>query len=299
MNLFDSLNYISFWIDNSFVFRGCGGYIFIFFVVLIGHKVMNRSTDNINYERANLGEDNEGENEIDRPRNFTAKQLSYFDGGKDEKTGEDKPVYLSVNGTVFDVSDGKNFYGPDGPYEKFSGRECGVALAKMSFDEECLDDLVGCKDLNFGEKDELEGWIEKFTYYRNYPIKGRLIDGKVLNSFASRTLTTNDLLKYTGGDGDKVPEGYAAAPIFIGVGDKVYDASFGGVEFYGPGGGYNRFAGRDISRALAKMSFDATDLESSSLVDLNEKQKKVLEDWIKTFEEKKQYPIVGHLVKSK
>ena len=50
------------------------------------------------------------------PRNFTMKQLSFFDGKKDEKSGEDKPVYLSVNGVVFDVTDGKDFYGPDGPY---------------------------------------------------------------------------------------------------------------------------------------------------------------------------------------
>ena len=32
------------------------------------------------------------------PRNFTRKQLSYFDGRLDEKSEEYKPVYLSVNG---------------------------------------------------------------------------------------------------------------------------------------------------------------------------------------------------------
>jgi membrane-associated progesterone receptor component len=54
------------------------------------------------------------EEEPEPPRNFTAKQLSYFDGDTDEKTGESKPIYMSVNGTVFDVSEGRNFYGPDG-----------------------------------------------------------------------------------------------------------------------------------------------------------------------------------------
>ena len=51
------------------------------------------------------------EEEPDPPRNFTAKQLRNFDGTKDV-SGDDKPVYLSVNGTVFDVSDGRDFYGP-------------------------------------------------------------------------------------------------------------------------------------------------------------------------------------------
>lgn len=59
------------------------------------------------------------------PRNFTQKQLREFDGTPD-KDGNDKPVYLSVNGIVFDMSKGRNFYGPGGPYEKFAGRECGV-----------------------------------------------------------------------------------------------------------------------------------------------------------------------------
>ena len=239
----------------------------------------------------------EDEKEPDPPRNFTAKQLSYFDGKKDPKTGDDKPVYLSVNGIVFDVSDGRNFYGPEGPYEAFAGHECGVALAKMSFDKAHLDDLPGCKNLNFGEKTELEGWVEKFQYYRNYPIKGRLVPDDSLSVLKDRILTVDDLAKHTGAKDEELPEGYATQPIYLGAGDKVYDVSFGGVEFYGPGCGYNRFAGRDASRALAKMSFEPQDLENTSVSDLEEKQKKVLADWIKTFEERKKYPVVGRLKK--
>ena len=239
----------------------------------------------------------DGKTDIDPPRNFTSKQLSHFDGKKDEKTGEDKPVYLSVHGIVFDVSDGRNFYGPDGPYEAFAGHECGVALAKMSFDAEHLDDLEGCEKLNSGEKMELEGWIEKFTYYRNYPIKGRLVPDAKLKELESRVLTKEDLAKATGESSQEVPNGYATAPIYVGAGDKVFDTSFGGAEFYGVGGGYNRFAGKDVSRALAKMSFDPSDIENSSVDDLEDKQKKVLADWIKTFEDRKGYPIVGRLKK--
>lgn len=66
----------------------------------------------------------------------------------------------------------------------------------------------------------------------------------------------------------------------------------------GAKGGYSRFAGRDISRALAKMSFSPEDLESSSVEDLDEKQKKILNDWVKTYEEKKCYPIIGRLGKT-
>jgi membrane-associated progesterone receptor component len=65
----------------------------------------------------------------------------------------------------------------------------------------------------------------------------------------------------------------------------------------GAGGGYNKFAGRDISRALAKMSFAPEDMQNTNVDDLEEKQRKVLDDWIQTFEVKKGYPIVGTLGK--
>lgn len=230
----------------------------------------------------------------DPPRNFTAKQLLHFDGTKEDRGDDMKPVYLSVQGIVFDVSDGRNFYGPDGPYEKFAGHECGVALAKMSFDTEHLDDLEGCETLKFGEKTELEGWIDKFSHYRPYPIKGRLVPASKLDE--NKEWTAAELSKYNG-ELDEIAEGFAAAPIYIGAGDKVYDVSFGGASFYGTGGPYNKFSGMNASRALAKMSLDEADLANTDTSDLEEKQLKVLADWIKTFEERKGYPCVGRLAK--
>jgi len=297
-------------------------FLVLVFAIVMAHQWLTTPSSGVS---PHLAKDDE-EEEPDPPRNFTVEQLKYFDGTKDEKTDDEKPVYLSVNGTVFDVTDGKDFYGPEGPYCNFAGRECGVALAKMSFDTEHLDDLEGCDSLPPSEKQELEGWIEKFTYYRPYPIKGRLVPDSILAPLKDRVLTKEDLAKNDGSDDDgeeeakeasgdndngkgktnttttttattKIPKGYATAPIYLGAGDKVFDVSFGGVLSYGPKGGYNRFAGKDASRALAKMSFDPEDLANTSVDDLEDKQKKILQDWIKTFEERKKYPIVGKLEK--
>jgi len=280
---------LSSWLDIKTGVGGALGYLIIIICAILGHAWINRtggsSSVEANYEK---------EETPDPPRNFTAAQLRYFDGTKYGKTDEDKPVYISVKGIVFDVSNGRDFYGPGGAYEMFAGHECGVALAKMSFDEKHIDDIAGCESLNFGEKTELDGWIEKFQYYRCYPIKGRLVPDSLIPS-ANRIISNDDIAK-NDGSGD-APKGYAAAPIYVGAGGKVFDVSFGGVNFYGPGSSYHRFAGVDASRALAKMSFDPIDTKNPDISDLSEKERKVLDDWIKTFEERKQYPCVGQLEK--
>lgn len=229
------------------------------------------------------------EEEPDPPRNFTLEQLHYFDGTKDERQ-HDKEVYLSLNGIVFDVSKGRDFYGPGGPYEKFAGHECGIALAKMSFDMEYIDNLKGCNELGFGERNELDNWISKFLDYRQYPIKGKLI---IDLPDPDRILTISDIEQNKGTG--VIPDGYAAAPIYIGAAGKVFDMSFGGITFYGHDGPYNKFAGRNASRALGKMSLDVIDLDNYSIDDFTEKETKIMNDWVKTFEERKKYPIVGKL----
>ncbi|KAL7560651.1 hypothetical protein ACA910_001335 [Epithemia clementina (nom. ined.)] len=282
---------ISHLVDGWIGGEGSLGYVVIMLIVVVGYSLTSSwivSDDKL------VGKNSaQKEGEDDPPRNFTVQQLRYFDGTKDPKTEKDKPVYLSVNGYVFDVSEGRDFYGPDGPYEKFAGRECGIALAKMSFDEEHLDNVEGCASLNLGEKNQLNEWYEKFKYYRPYPEKGRLVPDSALPD-PNRILSIDFLAQYSG-TATEIPEGYATAPVYIGAGDKVYDVSFGGLAHYGPGGPYHKFAGRDVGRALAKMSLDDEDIASRDTSDLDENQLATLKDWIKTFEERKGYPIVGRL----
>lgn len=61
-------------------------------------------------------------------RQFTPDKLAAHDG-----RDQDKPILLAVRGLVFDVSKGRDFYGPDGAYP-FSGKEVARALAKTSLD---------------------------------------------------------------------------------------------------------------------------------------------------------------------
>lgn len=80
-------------------------------------------------------------------------------------------------------------------------------------------------------------------------------------------------------------------PIYIAVKGRIFDVTTG-KSFYGPGGSYAMFAGKDASRALAKMSKNDEDV-IGSLDGLTEKEIGILDDWEKKFEAK--YPIVGTL----
>ena len=105
-----------------------------------------------------------------------------------------------------------------------------------------------------------------------------------------RTFTPPELLEYNG---------QAGKPIYFAVRGRVFDVT-PGANFYGPGGPYENFAGRDASRGLACGSFDASmlteDLEGEldTLGDLSDEQREALAGWEERFLEK--YAVVGELV---
>lgn len=71
---------------------------------------------------------------------YTPRTLAVHDGtGSGDEIGG--RILLAINGKVFDVTKGKNFYGPGGPYGNFAGRDASRGMAKQSFDLEMLTPL--------------------------------------------------------------------------------------------------------------------------------------------------------------
>lgn len=100
--------------------------------------------------------------------------------------------------------------------------------------------------------------------------------------------TPKSLAKYNGNDHPK---------IFMAVRGRVFDVSQG-ATFYGPGGPYENFAGRDASRGLAKNSFDLDvitplDKPIDLLDNLTADEIESLDNWEEHFENK--YKVVGSL----
>ncbi|XP_021592530.1 membrane steroid-binding protein 2 [Manihot esculenta] len=98
-------------------------------------------------------------------------------------------------------------------------------------------------------------------------------------------ITEEELKQYDGTDPKK--------PLLMAIKGQIYDISQSRM-FYGPGGPYALFAGKDASRALAKMSFEDKDL-TGDISGLGPFELESLQDWEYKFMSK--YVKVGTIKK--
>lgn len=92
-------------------------------------------------------------------------------------------------------------------------------------------------------------------------------------------VTEEELKAYDGSDPKK--------PLLMAIKGQIYDVTQSRM-FYGPGGPYALFAGKDASRALAKMSFEEKDL-TGDIEGLGPFELDALQDW--------EYKFMGKYVK--
>ncbi|KAI8979662.1 cytochrome b5-like heme/steroid binding domain-containing protein [Mycotypha africana] len=107
-------------------------------------------------------------------KNYTPLELVPFNGENGAR------ILMGVNGSVYDVTQGRNFYGPGGPYENFAGHDASRGLAKNSFDEEMMADPHGpidkLEDLTADEWESLREWEKLFA--GKYLLVGKLVENK-------------------------------------------------------------------------------------------------------------------------
>merc|ERR1712028_157215 len=81
------------------------------------------------------------------------------------------PILLGILGVVYDVSTGREFFGPTGPYRIYAGHDATYALASMSLKKSDLD--VFEYTLDEDDRQTLADWIEYFRV--KYGAIGRLV----------------------------------------------------------------------------------------------------------------------------
>jgi predicted heme/steroid binding protein len=193
-------------------------------------------------------------------RDFTSKQLRSFDGVSEPS------LYVAVDGQVYNVSSSSHF-GASGQYHCCVGKAITIG---------------NCPCMKEGERDVVTALAKEFE-----------VVGKLSEPLQRGAMKRADLKirRLNSKRSSRIHE-----EILVALHGKVYDVSYGGYYTYGPTGGYRAFAGKDITRALVKMSFAEEDVSNPSIVveELSPSEKESLDKWVKMFSTK--YPVVGTII---
>jgi len=115
---------------------------------------------------------------------FTSQELRAHDGSDPSGKGP----YLAFLGHVFDVSKGKEHYGPGGGYSFFAGRDASRAYVTGEFDEKGLsDDVMGL------ETDSYLGLEEWLTFYKSDYMQVGVLAGRYFDADGEPTEYTRQV----------------------------------------------------------------------------------------------------------
>lgn len=95
------------------------------------------------------------------------------------------PIYLAILGRVFDVSKGKDFYGPGaGGYSGFAGRDGSRAFVTGKFDDLGLNDDI--QDLTDEQIFSIFEWLDFYTNEDKYVFVG-YVEGRHVDAAGEKT----------------------------------------------------------------------------------------------------------------
>jgi len=100
-------------------------------------------------------------------KTFTEAELAHYDG-----TTLKLPIYIAIDGDVYDVSASPRIYGPGGSYSHFAGIDAARAFTTGCFVIHRTHDLRG---LSQPELDAVEHWKDFFRNSEKYSYVGKVI----------------------------------------------------------------------------------------------------------------------------
>ncbi|KAK6346409.1 hypothetical protein TWF730_010735 [Orbilia blumenaviensis] len=88
-------------------------------------------------------------------------------------TDPELPIYLSINGTIYDVTEGRSKYGPGGGYSFFAGRDASRAYITGDFKNDLTWDVSGIDEERVQQG--LGHWVKFFANHDIYTFVGYLV----------------------------------------------------------------------------------------------------------------------------
>src|SRR3954453_20181725 len=82
---------------------------------------------------------------------LTPSQLTLYNG-----TDPSLPIYLAVNGSIYDVSENRMIYGPGGSYNFFAGRDATRAFVTGCFKDDLTADIRGVETMFVAVEDVVD-----------------------------------------------------------------------------------------------------------------------------------------------
>lgn len=98
-----------------------------------------------------------------KPLHFSLEDLALYNGSDPAL-----PIYIAINGSVYDVSASPKIYGPKGPYRFFSGRDAARAFVTGCFqkEDEFTYDLRGIDPEEAAH--DIRSWQQYYETSRKY-----------------------------------------------------------------------------------------------------------------------------------
>lgn len=110
-------------------------------------------------------------NPLLEPRRMTLEQLAQY-GGEDQN----KPIYLSIAGRIFDVSSASRHYRKGETYNCLTGKDATYAFVSGDLSDSGLQNssTIDLKNLENSQQEDLDKWVGFFA--KTYPEVGELTD---------------------------------------------------------------------------------------------------------------------------
>ncbi|KAI8881053.1 cytochrome b5 [Backusella circina FSU 941] len=102
-----------------------------------------------------------------KERVFTDQELAKYDG-----SDASLPLYLAIDGDVYDVSEGRGWYGKGGSYHHFAGKDAARAYVTGCFEDHLTHDMRG---LSYDQIKGIDHWKKFYENHHKYYKIGTVI----------------------------------------------------------------------------------------------------------------------------